>query len=185
MSQLMLVNPRKRRTKRKTGTAVARRSPIRRRARSAVATVKKSIKRYRRNPSMRTSGVVDTIKTGAIGAGGAIAAEVLLSKLPIPAEFKSGNMAIVASALASVGVGILVGKYLKKPAIGKTMAQGGVTVALHGALRSMVAAPMGLSTGLGYYEFDPSTMGYYEDNSMGYIEPTAVYNGADDGRDSW
>lgn len=175
MSQLMLVNPRKRRKSK--AVAVKRKTPARRRVSSAVSTVKKTISRYRRNPSPRAGNIVETVKNGAIGAGGAIAAEILLSKLPVPAEFKSGNMAIVASALASVGVGVLVAKVTKKPHIGKLMAQGGVTVAMHGAMRSMVKGPMGLSGLNGYYEFEPSMAGYYEDNGMGYVEPTPVYEG--------
>ena len=171
MSQLMLVNPRKRR---KSKTVAKRKTPARRRVSSAVSTVKKTISRYRRNPSVRAGNIVETVKNGAIGAGGAIAAEILLSKLPVPTEFKSGNMAIVASAIASVGVGMIVAKVTKKPHIGKLMAQGGVTVAMHGAMRAMVSGPMGLS---GYYEFEPSMAGYYEDNGMGYVEPTPVYEG--------
>lgn len=161
----LLVNPRKRRaTKRRTRRAAPRRK-------TSLATVKTtSVRRYRRNPSPR--GLMTTVKEGAIGATGAIAAEFLLSKLPLPEQFKSGTMQPVAAALASVGVGMLVSKFGKKPALGKAMAQGGVTVALHQSLRGFVSAPLGLQS---------STMAYYgsDFNDMGYVEPTDVFDDDD------
>lgn len=161
----LLVNPRKRR---KSSTAKKRKSIVRR-AKSLVPRIAKrmSISRYRRNPSVRSGAIMATVKEGAIGAAGAIAAEVVLSKLPLPVNFQTGTMQQVASALASVGVGMVVAKYGKKPALGKAMAQGGVTVALHKTLRGFVAAPLGLKT-VGYYGDD------YSD--MGYTEPTEVYD---------
>lgn len=168
----LLVNPRKRR---KSSTAKKRKS-IARRVKSLVPSIVKrtSISKYRRNPAPRagTAAVMATVKEGAIGAAGAIAAEVILSKLPLGAQFKPGGAQyVVASALASVGVGIAVAKYGKKPALGKAMAQGGVTVALHQTMRGFVAAPLGLKT-VGYYGDD------YSD--MGYTEPTEVYDEFDE-----
>jgi hypothetical protein len=110
-----------------------------------------------------------TVKEGAIGAAGAIAAEVVLSKLPLGATFKVGTpQHTAASALAAVGVGMIVAKYGKKPALGKAMAQGGVTVALHQTMRGFVAGPLGLTKTVGYYGDDF--------NDMGYTEPTEVWD---------
>jgi hypothetical protein len=164
----LLVNPRKRRAKR---TTAKRRTSLAKRARRLLPAIVKrtSISKYRRNPSPRNAAVMATVKEGAIGAAGAIAAEILLSKLPVPANFKTGTMQPVASALAAVGVGMLVSKYGKKPALGKAMAQGGVTVALHQTMRGFVAGPLGLTKTVGYYGEDF--------NDMGYTEPTEVYDG--------
>lgn len=161
----LLVNPRKRRTtKRKT----ARKTPTRRRSSLATVTTRK-VARYRRNPSVR-GNIMTTVKDGAIGAAGAVASEFLLSKLPLPAQFQSGPMQTVASALASVAVGMAVAKFGKKAALGKAMAQGGVTVALHQTMRGMVAGPLGISSGVGFYEdFD----------NMGYMENTEVFEDSD------
>ncbi len=163
----LLVNPRKRRTKRKT----ARKTPARKR-RSSLATVKTvSTRKYRRNPSRRSSKPIDTIKEGAIGAAGAIASEFVMSKLPIPTAMNTDTTRPIVSALVSVGIGMAMSKFGKKPAIGKAMAQGGVTVALHQSMRGFVAGPLGLTTAT------PALAGYYgEDHSMmGYVEPTQTY----------
>ena len=160
----LLVNPRKRRSsKRKTARKTHRKSP----SRSLATVTTRKVARYRRNPSVR-GNIMTTVKDGAIGAAGAIAAELLLSKLPLPAQFKSGPMQTVASALASVAVGMAVSKFGKKAALGKAMAQGGVTVALHQTMRGMVAAPLGISSGVGYYDD-------YNDTDLGWTESVETW----------
>lgn len=166
----LLVNPRKRRTTR----TKKRKAPARRR--SSIATVKTtSVRRYRRNPSPR--GMMGTVKEGAVGAAGAIAAEFLLSKLPLPAQFKAGPMQPVASGLAAIGVGMLVSKFGKKHQLGKAMAQGGVTVALHQSMRGFVSGPLGLtgSAGLAYYGDDFSDMGYMENTDVFDADDLGAY----------
>lgn len=162
MSSLMLVNPRKRRSTRKKRAVTKRKSPARRLSTTRTTTVK----RYRRNPSPRMGSAIETVKDGAIGAAGAIATEVVLSKLPLPANLMTGPAKTAVSALGAVGIGMLVGKFGSK-ALGKKMAQGGVTVALHTIMRSAVAGPVGLA---GTDDF----MGYYDDG-MGYVSPQDVY----------
>lgn len=164
----LLINPRKRRTTRKS----KRKAPAKRRRSTSLATVKTvSTRRYRRNPSSRTN-IMGTVKEGAVGAVGAIAAEFLISKLPLPDQFKSSTAQPIVSALASVGVGMLVSKFGKKHALGKTMAQGGVTVAMHQAMRGLVAAPLNLEGG---------GLAYYDDfNEMGYTEASPTFDVDDD-----
>jgi hypothetical protein len=171
----LLVNPRKRRARK---TSVKRKkTSIAKRLMPAIVK-RTSISKYRRNPAPRNAAIMATVKEGAVGAAGAIAAEIVLSKLPLPANFKTGTMQPVASALAAVGVGMVVAKYGKKPALGKAMAQGGVTVALHQTMRGFVAGPLGLTKTVGYYGDDYSDMGYtepvevyddYEDEELGYF----------------
>lgn len=165
----LLVNPRKRRAKRKT----ARKSPAKRRRPSVASVRTVSTRKYRRNPARRSAKVMDTVKEGAIGAAGAIASEFIMSKLPLPASMNTATTQPVISALVSVGVGMAMAKFGKKPAIGKAMAQGGVTVALHQTMRGFVASPLGLPASAGV----ASLAGYYgEDHShMGYVEPTQTY----------
>lgn len=171
MASLMMVNPRKRRAKKRVAR---RKSPARR-----LATVKTvSTRKYRRNPSPRVGSAVSTIKSGAIGAAGAVATEVILSKLPLPAALSSGNGKIAASALVSVGLGMMVAKYGKNKSLGMDMAQGGVTVALHSTLRGMVAGPMGLAGSEELMGYDAGLMGgFYDDfnDGMGYTSNSATY----------
>lgn len=180
MAQLMLVNPRKRRTKRKTT-----RKAVSRRRRNPVAKLTKR-RTYRRNPLPKMDTVIGTLKDGALGAVGAVASEVVLSKLPLPAALSSGNGRVAASALCSIGIGMLVAKFGKNKALGHTMAKGGVTVALHSVIRGVAGNIPGVGLdgyddgllgfddgllGMGYYNaaptYDPMTdvegMGYYED----------------------
>ena len=177
MSQLMLVNPRKRRTKRKT----ARKTVAVRRRRSNPVTKLTRRTKYRRNPIPKMGGVVNTLKDGAIGAVGAVASEIVLSKLPLPAQMATGNGRVAASALVSIGIGMAVAKFGKNKALGHTMAKGGVTVALHSIIRGAASniPGVGLSgysdgllgmedglLGMGYYDaaptFDAEGMGYYD-----------------------
>jgi len=145
MAQLLLTNPAKRRSRKRPGKSVAkarRRTSIARRARGAVAT---RVKRYRRNPSPRVGNLIETFKEGAIGAVGAVATEIVLSKLPIPENLKSGPMGIAVKAAGSIAIGMIVAKVGKNKKLGSTLAQGGVTVALHDTIRNAVKGPMGLS----------------------------------------
>lgn len=160
MAGLMLVNPRKRRTKRKTArkTVAKRRSP--RVATSRTVTTRK----YRRNPIPKMGRVVDTLKDGAVGAGGAVATEIILSKLPLPAQLATGNGRVAASALGSIALGMAISKFGKNRKLGQTMAQGGVTVALHSLMRGAASnipgvGLDGIDAGLLGNDFDD--LGYY------------------------
>lgn len=160
MAKMLLVNPRKRRKARKTVSKGKRRIS---RARKALSSVTRTVKRYRRNPLPKMGGAVDTLKNGAIGAAGAVISEVVLSKLPLPASFSSGTGMAVAKALVGVGVGMAVSKVLKNKSLGKTMAEGAVTIALHDTIRNAVKGPLGLS---GYGDggllgYDSGLLGYY------------------------
>lgn len=180
MAQMLLVNPAKRRTKRK---ARSKTPSIRRRARAKVASVKTTVRKYRRNPSPRgLNGAMDTMKDGAIGAAGAVATEVLLSKIPLPPNLMSGNAKTAVSALASVGVGMLVSKYGNR-AMGKKMAQGGVTVALHTIMRSAVAGPAGLPVMNSAVAGTDDFVGYFDegvgyfDEGVGFVDSAPTFNG--------
>lgn len=162
MAELLLVNPRKRRKARKS---TARKSVASR----AVSTVRRSVakvgRRYRRNP-IASRGVannaMDQFKAGAIGAAGALAVDVAMQKLPIPANLKTGTAAPIVKGLVGIGLGMLVAKVGKNRNLGKQLAQGAVTVSLYAAGKEMLKAPLGLA---GDYESDLGAdfddLGYY------------------------
>jgi len=143
MSSLLLANPRRRKAKRK--------APARRRK---AMSVSRHSRRRRRNP-IGGNDLMSQVKNAAIGAAGAIAVDVAMSKLPIPANLTSGPMLPAVKGAIAIGLGMLIGKFGKKRALGKQIAEGGLTVAIHSMAKPMVAnmIPGGLSG-------DDDLMGY-------------------------
>lgn len=185
MASLMLVNPRKRRAKRKT----ARKAPSI--ARRVKTVYKKATRKYRRNPigGSGKTNMVNQIKNAAIGAGGAVAVDILLAKLPIPANMKTGTMRAATQGMLSVGLGMAVAKFGKNKALGVALAEGGLTVALHGVLKSTVnnAMPTLQLAGddeslLGYEDLSGDLLGYedYSDTGVGWYSAAPVSEGFDD-----
>lgn len=169
MAKMLLVNPRKRRTTRKSvAKAPATR---RRRSRSRSLTTVRATRR--RNPIRRMGNTMDTLKNGAIGATGAVVTEAILSKLPLPASLSTGTGMAVSKALVGVGVGMVVSKVMKNRAMGKAMAEGAVTIALHDTIRNAVKGPLGLS---GY---DSGLLGY-DSGLLGYYSAAPVYDSVPD-----
>lgn len=189
MPELMLVNPRKRRRKRRVTRkrAVARRRPVRRRRYP-------TRKRRRRNPIARRDLVSTLMKTGqegVIGSLGAIGGGMIAQYIPIPENLKMGNMGAIVNALIGIGGGMLVGKLMRKKRLGDQMAVGAVTVALHSTMKNMIQTALpninlggyaedligqneGL-LGMGYYDggLNPNTIGAY---GMGYYDAAPVSN---------
>lgn len=171
MAQLMLVNPRKRRTttrRRKPSTSV-----VSRRRTSTVTT------RRRRNP-IRAKGVMETVQKSAVGAAGAIAVDVAMSKLPIPAALTANPMLAAATKGAvGIGLGMLVSKFGKKKRLGEQLAEGAVTISLYGVGKSMIGPSLGLS-GMdeGLLGMDEGLLGFDDfDDDLGYVgvEPVSAW----------
>lgn len=157
MSALMLVNPRKRRTakqkaatrklvafnkRRQRGSVSVPRPRARGRSITRSRTVKTATTR-RRNPIRRPrrdimSRIMTTTQDGAIGSVGAIAGSIVGGYLPLPLNLKTGNMAIAVNALIGMGTGFTVANFFDRK-FGEKMAQGAVTVALHGTLKNMIS----------------------------------------------
>lgn len=157
MASLMLVNPRKRRKARKT--TVAKRNPSRRRkSLSTLAHHKKHSRRrsYRRNPIGGTS-VTDQVKGAAVGALGAVGVDLLMTRLPIPATMKTGAMLHLSQGLVSLGLGMAVAKFGRNKKLGAQLADGGLTVALYAATKSMIGPKLGLS---GFETLGDDLLGY-------------------------
>lgn len=194
MSQLMLVNPSKRRTrrrrktsaKRKSTTITVRSNPRRRRAVSR----RRRTYRMRRNPIggrfnlMRT--IQESVIPAATAAGGALALDVVWGMIPVPETLKTGPLRHVVKGAGAIGLGAVAGMIVSK----KTASQftsGALTVVTYNALREMVTrfAP-NIQLGeysedelLGYvstgqtFDYEPDEMGVYPDEGIG-VYPSAV-----------
>lgn len=162
MSEILLVNPRRRRRRKKTTTRKRRRNPVanprRRRRRKTTA------RRRRRNPARRVTmmTVQRDVMEALQGATGALALDITLGYLPIPANLKVGFVGTAVKALAAIGLGI-VGQNMRvvRPATAKAWANGALTVVLHDELKKQLAifAPnIPLGEYLGY---ENDNLGYY------------------------
>lgn len=166
--ELLLINPRKRRSRKASKRRARRRNPVRAlRARSRkrhsvrrhnpMRAAKRSYRRRRRNPisfgGMR-SGVTDKVIGAAMGAGGALLNDVLLTYVPLPLMLKTGPLAILSKAAGAFAVG-----YLASFAVGKQrgaqLTEGALTVLAYQVVKPMVATVLPLAgdeiEGMGYY----------------------------------
>lgn len=131
----------KRTTARKATTA--RKSTTTAKPRRAKARRPATIIKYRRNPlPARAKGIVaENIKPAAIGAAGALALDVIVAKLPIPASLKTGPASYAARAVGAIALGMIaekVGKLKHEHAV--SLARGGLTVVLHDAGKALMRA---------------------------------------------
>lgn len=171
MSEILLVNPRRRRrTRKKTTTRKRRRNPVaanpKRRRKRRKTTVSR---RRRRNPRMTARSVQNQVMDGLQGAMGALALDITLGYLPIPANLKSGLVGTGVKALLAIGIGV-VGSNLKviKSSTAKVWSNGALTVVLHDELKKQVQAFLPV---IQMGEYLDSNMGYY---GSGY-NPGPVY----------
>jgi hypothetical protein len=159
MSQLMLVNPRKRArsaaqkaaTRRMLAANRSKRhsNPKRRAKRHSVARhhnpirtrtrhVFHAAKRRRHNPSLRAgAGNIGSMLMNSIkGAGGAIVVNVVTNYLPD--TLKTGQLVYVTRAALAIAFGMFGGKVLGSSA--RTMAEGALTVNMHDFINSLAGA---------------------------------------------
>lgn len=147
MSQMLLVNPRRRRraskkrrnpSKRRRRSPVARRKVTRRRRRNPIA--RRRVRRSRRrNPIVSARSVQGQLKTAATGAVGALALDVALAYLPLPAAISGGIIGKVAKAAGAIALGIVANKVGVSAANANRMAEGALTVQLHGIGKELLA----------------------------------------------
>ena len=161
MNEILLVNPRKRRASKKrrspaqkaaTRKLVARnrrrknpaapgsrRKVTRRKARRAVASAPARRRRYKRNPTVSRRNITGLVQTAAAGAGGAIALDVALAYLPLPAMLKSGIVGKVTKAAGAIALGVVAQKTgLVKSTTARDMTVGALTVQLAGIGRELL-----------------------------------------------
>lgn len=157
--------PRKRRKARRTAAA----APKRRRkrpagARPATGYVVGSgrIRRYKLNPRRRASrrrrsnprfslnSITSQLAPAAYGAGGAIALDVALGYIPLPAQLKTGYAKHAVKIVGALGIGMLASKFL--PGNAKAIGSGALTVAMYGLLKDVLVKFAPAVKGLGDYE---------------------------------
>lgn len=186
----MLINPRRRKAKRKAAPAKRRAkrrtvvrtnpvAPIRKRRVSRRSTLKAvSRRRPRRNP-IGLGGIVGTLTDAAIGAGGALAINFVFDKLPLPMSMKVGNTGMAAKAAIAIAVGTFGKKFLGNTA-GK-MAAGALTVIAYDVMRNLLPPPMLQTTaGMGYIASGQNA-GYIGGNGMGEYINGGDFNFATNG----
>lgn len=164
MSQLMLVNPRRkkrRKSRRKTSVVGfanprAPRKSRRRRARRVSAASYTAVRRGPRVGRRRRRGggagrkfgglisgniVNSTVIPAAMGGAGALAVDVAWGFLPLPAAIKTGPMGPVAKAAGAIVLGALATKFVGKQ-IGEKVATGYLTVLAYNLARGMLQKAM-------------------------------------------
>ncbi len=136
MPALALVNPRKRKTRRRRKASTKRVATRRRRA---SYPAKRRVRRYRRNPIGGRTGniVINSFKDGFVGSLGAVAGSIALGALPLPDHLKDGIMGAFVRAGVGVGTGLLVSKFANRK-LGEQMGRGAVTVALHDVVKEQI-----------------------------------------------
>ncbi len=117
---------------------------------------------------------MNDVMDAGIGAGGAIAVDVVLEKFGsyIPADLMSEQMQPAIQGAVSLGLGMAVGKFMKNKALGRKIAQGGMTVAMY-----KLGAPIAMDA-VGMAGFETGSLNGFETGSLGYISPAQVYQAA-------
>lgn len=146
MASILVVNPRKGVYKsnpgKKKGGAKRKRARSRKRSGGAVSAARRptttvtvsKVTRYRQNPRGLIGSVTQAIVPAAMGAGGALAADIALGYIPLPDAMRAGPMRHLTRGLASIAVGILAG-FVLKPDKARIVMGGGLTVAFHSLAR--------------------------------------------------
>lgn len=210
MPGVFMVNPSKRRRKAKTGrkangqfkrnptapqraaakrarppariTVTARQNPSRRRRRRMG---------FRRNPLSVGHGkgsfdILTMFFPAVMVGGGAVVAEVAMGYLPIPDNFKTGNLRYVTKMGISVAVGWAVSKFANK-SMGEAIALGGVAITAHDLIKAqLIKAMPTLAFGgraMGYYNpgyvmdqtANPQQIGQYVQTPMGQYVPRSSF----------
>lgn len=170
--RVMLVNPRKRSSRKSKSKSSKRRS--RRRNPSTAITRRKSnpaprrASRRKRNPIRALSGgAVDKImqrqiKPAFVQASGAIGLDVLFGYVGsmLPPVLTAGAMRHVTKAVGAIALSVVAGNFVKNETANE-LAKGGLTVALYEAGREVVASTLP-AVPLGFY-------------SPGLVQPTLSY----------
>jgi len=183
MANMLLVNPRKRRAKRRVKARTKRRasaprkrrsarSVTSRRARNPIRYARKTRRARRRNPiNLNLRSIQSQVMDAATGAAGAVALSVALGYLPIPAQFKTGTFAPVTKGAVAIGLGMLLANVVKGSTAAR-MTQGALTVILADVMRGLVS------------QFAPNitlagdSVDYYQDDAMNAYGDGMGYTGS-------
>lgn len=149
MAELMMINPAKKRKRKRPVRARSRRGSRRR------------VSALRRNPirKMSVKGIVnDAVMPAATAAAGAIGLDVMMGYLPIPDNLKTGPARYLVKGVGAIGLGMIAQAVGLKASTARAMTTGALTVALYEAGKGAIvtaapdfAARAGLD-GLGIYD---------------------------------
>lgn len=164
-SEILLVNPRRRRK-----AAARKAAPARRRRPAARRAAPKRRRAVRRNPVARVTrrrkvkrnliprGIGPQIQTAFGGALGGLGLSVALGVLPIPANFKAGMFGYATKGALAFVIGMLAKNFVRA-STAQRLTEGALTVVMYEALRDTTAQfvpqiPLGMymeGPALGYY----------------------------------
>lgn len=157
-----------RRKARVSNPAPARRSkPRRPQITAARASRAGRTLRYRRKNPVGGIGsfVTETLVPSAIGGAGALALDVLLGVLPLPAAMKAGPMSPIIKVAGAVGLGMVAGMVAPRKVAGQ-IAAGALTVTMYNLAKNMLNRVSGgkipgLAEYVGDYDENGSYVGEY------------------------
>lgn len=164
-------NPRRRRYRRRNPVALA--NPRRRRRRATGYVVgSRRIRRRKLNPRVLSPrGILNALIPAGMGAAGAVALDLAMNYVPLPAQFQTPLWKNVARIVGAFGLG-----YVATFALGREKARqvtlGALTVASYTVIRDLVSQnfpQLGLS---GAESYDMS------DLRMGYLSPAPMLTSA-------
>ena len=156
MSEILLVNPRKRRRKKRA----KKKTSVRRRRRRNPVKRKVTRRRRRRNPAVTARSIQGQLRTASTGALGALGLDVALAYIPLPAAITGGIIGKVTKAAGAIALGVVANKLGVSASNANRMAEGALTVQLHGIGKELLTqfAP---GVALSAYVGDDNGMGYY------------------------
>ena len=150
MPQVLLVNPKRRRARRKMSALqkqyFGKRNPGRKRRRARrnplpMMTLNRGrhSRRFRRNPAgLNIAALVgDNMMPTLIGAGGALAADVAIGVLPLPAALQATAIRPLVKGAIAVVLGVIAGMATNRTTGAKVMV-GALTVVAYDAARGLV-----------------------------------------------
>lgn len=119
-----------------------------------------SRRRRHSNPRFSIGGITSQLMPAVYGAGGALALDVALGYIPLPAMLQTGYARHATRIVGALGIGWLGRKFLGSK--GAAAGAGALTVAVYGLLKDVaVQATAGKVKGLGDYE-EIQVDGYYD-----------------------
>lgn len=115
-------------------------APRRRRRRRSFASARRSVRGFGRKLGL--GGIMSMEVMPAVqGAIGAIGVDVALGYIPLPDALKTPTTFPLMKGVIAVAIGMLAAKF-GKPSLGRAMAVGGMTVALHDAGKNLVKSAL-------------------------------------------
>ncbi len=142
-----------------------------RRSTKRQATAAGRVLRYRRrkNPVGGIGGFVKgALIPSAVGGAGALALDLAMNMLPLPATLKTGTMRPVVRVAGAIGLGMLASKVASRQ-VGGQVAAGALTVTLYDLARSTLAKNDTFKKvfGLGEYGSDDARIGEFVGEYVG------------------